>query len=262
MISTEARAPYTNRKPPILARIFAMGRGIYWEGWNRTSIRAPYGEVSFGSTMFALSLGSHGRPFLQLAVPGIQIFFRLPRWRWLEHLTRGPHDMERRSYGFTWRFGTDWQGDIHAHWGAKLRILSMPWGWNKRRDDYRREYLGKDGLWHDHRRFPYEWVAAEDRGPEPVTISKPYPYLTKYGEFQGDITATAGMERTHVVYRIFGFPVSRVIKYSIDVKFDKEVGSERGSWKGGAVGTGFDMKPGETIEQALNRMRRERSFCR
>jgi hypothetical protein len=262
VITTEARAPYAERKAPWLARIIAMGNHIYWEGWNRTSIRAPYGEVSFGYRLFAFSLGSHGRPYLHVALPGIQVFFRLPHWRWLEHLTRGPHDMDRRSYGFSWRFGPDWQGDIHAHWGTKFCIISMPWGWNKHRDDYRREYLGTDGVWHDQRQFPHEWIAPENRGPEPVSITEPYPYLTKYGVFQGDITATAHMERTQLVYRILGFPVRRMVKFSIDVKFSKEVGSQRGSWKGGTVGTGFDMKPGETIAQTLHRMRRERSFCR
>ncbi len=261
--TTELRAPWADRKAPLLARIVALGRSVYWEGWKRTSIRAPYGEVSFGAIMLALSLGNYGRPHLHIAIPGVQVFFRLPHWRILHHLTRGPNDMDRASYGFSWRFGQDWQGDIHWQWRQRSGITHMPWGWNKRKDDYRREYMAIDGNWYHHDVYPYEWRKDDPgAGPEAAKISQPYPYLTRGGTFQGDITATAHMERTHMVYRVFGLPVKRVIKHSIDVAFDKEVGSERGSWKGGTVGCGYDMKPGETISQTLHRMRRERSFCR
>lgn len=262
MVETEIRAPWADRKAPLLARIIALGRSIYWEGWRKTSVRAPYGEVSFGALLVALSLGSYGRPHLHVAIPGVQVFFRLPHWRILHRITRGPNDMERRSYGFAWRFGHDWQGDFHWQWGKRSGIARMPWGWNKRKGDYRREYLAMDGEWHSRDVFPHEWRTDEAVGPQPCRISKPFPYLTFYGEFQGDITATAHMERTHMVYRVFGIPAKRVTKYSIDVEFDKEVGSERGSWKGGTVGCGYDMRPGETIEQTLSRMRRERSFDR
>ena len=262
MEDIEARAPWADRKAPLLARIVALECSVYWDGWKRTTIRAPYGEVSFGQIMLALKLGNYGRPHFNIAVPGVEVFFRLPRWRWLEHLTRGPNDMERRGYGFSWRFGHDWHGDIHWQWGKRSGIRSMPWGWNKRKGDYRREYLAVDGQWHSCDVYPHDWVADEHKGPAPASVSQPYPYLTNRGEFQGDIIATAHMERTHMVYRVFGIPAKRVIKHSIDVSFDKEVGSERGSWKGGTVGCGYEMKPGETISETLRRMRRERSFCR
>jgi hypothetical protein len=262
MVEIEARAPWADRKAPLLARIIALGRSVYWKGWKRTNIRAPYGEVSFGAIMLALSLGNYGRPHLHVAVPGIEVFFRLPHWRILHHLTRGPNDMERRGYGFSWRWGQDWQGDIHWQWGKRSGIRSMPWGWNKQKGDYRSEYLAIDGQWYSRDVFPHEWVPDEDRGPAPAKVSEPYPYLTNRGKFQGDITATAHMERTHMIYRVFGIAAKRVTKHSISVSFDKEVGSERGSWKGGAVGCSYDMKPGETISETIHRMRRERSFCR
>lgn len=44
-----------------------------------------------------------------------------------------------------------------------------------------------------------------------------------------------------------------MIKRSLDIKFDKEVGPEKGSWKGGTVGTGIAMLPGETHEAAFRR---------
>ena len=49
-------------------------------------------------------------------------------------------------------------------------------------------------------------------------------------------------------------------RQSLDVRFSAEVGERSGSWKGGCIGCGTDMKKGETAEQALRRMERERVF--
>ena len=43
----------------------------------------------------------------------------------------------------------------------------------------------------------------------------------------------------------------------IEIVFDKEVGKEKGSWKGGCIGCRYDLKPGETAEECLKRMEKE-----
>lgn len=43
------------------------------------------------------------------------------------------------------------------------------------------------------------------------------------------------------------------IRRSLDIKFDAEVGSGKGSWKGGTTGHGIDMFPGETPQAAFVR---------
>lgn len=40
---------------------------------------------------------------------------------------------------------------------------------------------------------------------------------------------------------------------SLAIEFDKELGPEKGSWKGGTLGTGIEMLPGELHEQAFRR---------
>jgi len=40
---------------------------------------------------------------------------------------------------------------------------------------------------------------------------------------------------------------------SLDIEFSGEVGPEKGSWKGGTIGTGIDMMPGELHEAAFRR---------
>lgn len=43
------------------------------------------------------------------------------------------------------------------------------------------------------------------------------------------------------------------IKRSLSIEFNSEVGGDKGSWKGGVMGTGIDMVPGELHEQAIRR---------
>ncbi len=44
-----------------------------------------------------------------------------------------------------------------------------------------------------------------------------------------------------------------IIRRSLDLSFNAEVGPEKGSWKGGTIGHGIDMLPGETAEQSFRR---------
>ena len=43
------------------------------------------------------------------------------------------------------------------------------------------------------------------------------------------------------------------VRRSLDLKFSKEVGKRKGSWKGGTIGHGIDMLPGEFHEAAFRR---------
>lgn len=43
------------------------------------------------------------------------------------------------------------------------------------------------------------------------------------------------------------------IRRSLDIEFSAETGKEKGSWKGGTLGTGIDMLPGELHEAAFRR---------
>ena len=45
----------------------------------------------------------------------------------------------------------------------------------------------------------------------------------------------------------------RKIRRSLDLEFSGETGPEKGSWKGGTVGTGIEMLPGELHEAAFRR---------
>ena len=52
-------------------------------------------------------------------------------------------------------------------------------------------------------------------------------------------------------------PGCRMISRVMNIEFNDEVGSEKGSWKGGIVGMSFDMLPNETLQEAAVRFQQE-----
>ena len=84
----------------------------------------------------------------------------------------------------------------------------------------------------------------------------PYRYILRNGTVQ-ERTAAIYAEERH--YWRPWFPSRKTVR-SIDVQFSDEVGERTGSWKGGTIGCGYEMKPGETPLQTLRRMERERKF--
>ena len=83
-----------------------------------------------------------------------------------------------------------------------------------------------------------------------------YLYTLKSGQTQMR-SATIKQERR--VWTRYWPPFYRVSN-AIDISFDREVGERSGSWKGGVLGCGYEMKRGETPLQTLRRMERERRF--
>jgi hypothetical protein len=54
-------------------------------------------------------------------------------------------------------------------------------------------------------------------------------------------------------FRWLGYIAPMKRRRSLDMSFAKEVGPEKGSWKGGMMGTGTEMQPGEMHEPAFRR---------
>lgn len=54
-------------------------------------------------------------------------------------------------------------------------------------------------------------------------------------------------------FRWLGYLARKRQRRSLNISFKKEVGPEKGSWKGGTVGHGIEMLPGETQAQAMRR---------
>lgn len=132
------------------------------------------------------------------------------------------------------------------HW--RQRRKSFDWPWWPCTVSYEQQLA--DG----------SWVSVFDRTAEPYQEKYTYTYVLRSGEIQERYATIS--KRRHILCRVafkrLGWPTW--IKESIDVEFSDEVGERSGSWKGGCIGCSYELRPGETMEQALRRMERERIF--
>jgi hypothetical protein len=159
------------------------------------------------------------------------------------------YDFEKwdRSWGMYY-FGKSFV----IYWGEKSWHFRMPWDWEM----VRHEVLFPDGTMN---KPPGEsWETSDGRLLKKFT----YKYQLKSGEVQ-ERTASVYVEEREWRWRCCKWLSWPNLKCrTICVDFDKEVGEGTGSWKGGTVGCGYDMKKGESIEQTLRRMEKEREFKR
>lgn len=147
-------------------------------------------------------------------------------WKWVvpdNYQCSGPH------FGFLF-FGDS----LHMHWGKSngkrddpSKLIQMPWGW----------------------RFVEHNILSEKEKHN-------YTYTLNSGEIQKR-EATINVESRE--WQRPWFP-RRFYKESIDIEFNGEVGERTGTWKGGVLGCGYNIKEGETPLECLRRMESEREF--
>jgi hypothetical protein len=244
-----------DRRAPLWARLTGQRH-------RDSSYRYRWGEFDPKYRGFALELtgfeDDYGRATLIVAFLVGRFFIKL--WRGSARFVPTFAPGETKQYGFSFAIAGSWSFELWLHLGKRVKICRRPWGWT----GYRREYFTMTGVWLPCDQMPRTWHSPEVRetmGEEPWTASLPYHYMTDYGEAQ-HVNAAIKRERVFRTWSLFGIPLRRSLEQSIDVTFDEEVGSERGSWKGGCVGCSYEMEPGETPAMTLRRMQRERRFCR
>jgi hypothetical protein len=88
----------------------------------------------------------------------------------------------------------------------------------------------------------------------------PYTYTLKSGVVQHRKALLKVSEREWRWHWFKWLPLTKMVRKTIDITFDDEVGERTGSWKGGTLGCGYNMKPGELPEQTLRRMEKERKM--
>lgn len=214
-------------------------------------------------------------------------------WVTLGRAKTAPKDCMLDSWGVTADFGSRC---VHLNWGHRCKILHFPWTmefvgkevmradgsfvtletagrWPKWLTGYYRRYRRADGRLTPaySRRGPVntreevrEHLDSHTATPpaDEYRQAFPYRYTLRNGTVQ-ERTATVTVDRMTWCWRAFyrfGVWFPKKVRTSIDVRFSDEVGEESGSWKGGCVGCGYEMNPGETPEQTLRRMERERKF--
>lgn len=149
------------------------------------------------------------------------------------------------SYGFTF-----FERSIHLNWRNRCKVVYLPWDWTH----VRHTYLNADGSVH------HDALRGEYSAPDETKTTYPYRYALRNGTVQHREATINGEEREWRWRWFTWSPWPRRIHRTINVDFSDEVGERTGSWKGGTLGCGYEWRHGETQEQALRRMERERKF--
>lgn len=187
----------------------------------------------------------------------LNVFRWFIRLRFLNRWRYEPHEI-MESWGFKF-----FERSIHFNWGPHCKIVHLPWEF----DHVKTEVLRPDGTW-----VPY--VGSWEIGPLRIVNDRgatlggkepdgrwqetyDYTYTLKSGEVQHR-KATIYVERMEWRWRCLKWlPLFAKKRQSITVEFDAEVGERTGSWKGGVMGTGYTMLPGESPLETLRRMELE-----
>jgi len=149
-----------------------------------------------------------------------------------------PEGCDMPRYGVEVHNNTVWfhfGGHYDASWGQMIKER----GWN----------------W-DIPFFTLEFDGREELSPK---LTYPYSYKLSSGEVQ-KLNATCQKEQWK--WHRKWFPFLTKTRTCIDIEFDNEVGEGSGSWKGGVIGCSYDLLPGESVEECLRRMEKERIFTR
>lgn len=170
-------------------------------------------------------------------------------------------DIDPRQYGFSLS-----SGHLSVYYGrtggaCMDSSIQQQWGcflpWTQWRH-VRHSFYGLEGehLYDEPQtgaRLGEDWEARRTREETVPTAS------FAFTDFDGEeLTATTKIEEREWRFgtgyfkwlSIFRRPM---IKRSLDLRFSGETGPEKGSWKGGTIGTGIDMLPGELHEAAFRR---------
>lgn len=220
---------HTSREPGMWRGWFENGHCIEVH-WGREPIGLRLGDTDADDDQYRRQLWI-GLGFVQAFIPLWRIEVDRPSWEWMD----GPE----------WGLRADRDGGRWS-WGKWSKHFDWPWSWHTLAYE---KQLPVDGEWVD--------VLSEQKPGEQIHS---YTYVLRSGEVQKRL-ATVSKRRHIITYnwlrwtRLFSW-----VKESIDVEFDGEVGERSGSWKGGTIGCGYELRKGETMLDALRRMEREREF--
>lgn len=164
----------------------------------------------------------------------------------------GYWDEHPREYGFTLS-----DGHLHIKLGAQTMDSSttQDWGcflpWTQWRQIANRIYNADGSLAGDVNRLPWDERTKIIEGASKVAFwiddfDNERIKVTTYIE-DGEWRLGTGW------FRWLGYLRTKRVRRSLDLNFSNEVGPEKGSWKGGMLGTGITMLPGEDHEQAFRR---------
>lgn len=134
------------------------------------------------------------------------------------------------------------------------------WTWDIpffKKEWVRTSILLKDDTWeHENKRNRKNFYREEWKEKQK---SWNYNYVDKYDGLIIPTTIYVGEMEWRPKWLTWTKLFGKVSRY-IDVRFSKEVGSKKNDWKGGVLGCGYELIPGESPLDCLKRMEKERDF--
>lgn len=189
------------------------------------------------------------RSRIRIALGFFSLTIILPIWsKWTD-------ECDPPKYGFAIHNATVWiyrggKGNFNGGnkwWTWHIPFLTKKW--------VRTSILLKDGTWE------HETPEAKKNFYTEMWKSKQRSWDYNYTDsFDGEIIPTTVYvdEREWRPKWLTWTKLFAKISKTIDVHFSKEVGKGKGSWKGGTLRCGYEMRPNETAIECLMRMEKER----
>ena len=193
------------------------------------------------------------RPQIAIRMLGLNFIIKLPfRNKWTD-------ECDSPRYGVSYHNNSLWVytgGKGNDDGGSTWVVIHMPWDMTW----YRTSMLRDDGSWEDEFKWDHKNFYLDKWDGVLRSYRHHYTYKLKSGVVQ-EVTATVRVSEMEWRPRGAMFTkLFRKVRRYIDVKFDKEVGEESGSWKGGCIGCSYDLLEDETPSECLRRMERNRKF--
>lgn len=211
---------------------------IFWWGWNF--------DISYEICGYF-----DNRPRINLCLIFFHLEFILPfRNKWT-------YECDAPKWGLAIHNKTVWiyrGGKGNGNGGNKWWTWHIPF---ITKDWVRTSILLKDGSWeHETKKDRKDFYKDEWKEKQQVWE---YDFTDKY---DGEIIPTKIYvdEREWRPKWLKWTKLFAKTNRSIDVHFSKEVGSRKGSWKGGTIGCSYTLLPNETPLDCLKRMEKERKF--
>lgn len=216
----------------------ALERGM-WRGWlpDGQVLEIAWGACGLGAGVKIHSQGEDAESFLWFGFGFVQFF--IPTGMLANRWAVGDEP--------AWCLDLSREHGLHVEWGEWYRFF----GWPLRTVQLAHEYLSADYSWKPH--------VSGERSDEYSRVY-PYVYRLRSGEVQHRKATLTVERRTLGRNLLSAIYWPRRYREEICVKFDKEVGERSGTWKGGVVGCGYEMRDGEEPLDTLRRMERERTL--
>jgi hypothetical protein len=212
---------------------------------------------------------------LRVSAFGATVIMALPRWLvpterkkvlatlWdaatIKRLGRNWYwDETRRRYGIS-----VFEGHLSLHYGREANDSRteqrkgwlLPWTqWRFNRWSL----YGLDGRLFAHLPANYRFGTPEDNERQRLTEACPVAVFA-FNDFDGEaLVATTKIEEREWLFgrgwfRWLSLFRAPKVRRSLDIHFSGETGRRKGSWKGGTIGCGIDMLPGELHAAAFER---------